>query len=345
MNCSEDATAAALDLAGLPADEEIASSGCFDFHHRTRSFDLPQSPSKHRLSKLANLLRSRSDGNVRSPHFSSTTGQSPRSSPRASPHASPGPPNRRRFIRVVRDSAEGDLENPHVIHKYSSEFLSSLQKPLSADEHQNCPPPYTVTGHTILKRQPLGSGTGWATTSVDHVPEASPTLLPKHASFRDEVEIMEYDKKEKIRRGLLAKRKVRLHDSPVGSAEEEDGEETVETSGETGQGDRKKRVTFSDSLHSAASLDVPSENSVFAHIFTTITPPLESSKSSGLPEWSGDGSVCPSATPSILSDKPSDAESQRENTTQSDTISESLQKLDIHSSGLTHPFNTGPSPT
>lgn len=234
---------------------------------------------------------------------------------------------------MVRDSKEADLENPHVVHKYSSEFLSNLQKSMSVEDHQNCPPPYTVTGHTILKKQPIGS---W-TTPVENVPESSPTLFSKHASFRDEVEVMEYDRKEKIRRGILAKHKVRLHDSPVGSVEEEDIE-GAETSGETREGVSKKRAAFADNLDSAASLDVPSECD---DVFTLVTPQTESLKTSGPSEQGGEGSVCPHVAPSSLSDKPSDAKSQKEDQTQSDEVCGSLQKLSIHTSNLVHSSNTG----
>ena len=180
---------------------KFAMASCFDFRMRTHSLDLHTLSSGTRLAKLSKLFRSRSDGNMKG-----YPGSSPSVSPGTSPKSSPAQPPRRRLMRVVRDGQRKgvEYENPHVIRKYTQEYVERqyLTKSVSLEDGTN-QLPYTVTGHTILKKH----------SSLDDS-ESSPPPLHKHASFREEVEIIEFDKKgrQKIEKGRYTRRE-RLHDS------------------------------------------------------------------------------------------------------------------------------------
>jgi len=176
---------------------KFAMASCFDFRMRANSLDL-HTVHGTRLAKLTRLFRSRSEGSVK--------GGSPAGSPADSPKSSPAQPPRRRFMRVIRDGQRKgeEYENPHVIRKYTQEYVERqfLTKSVSLEEGTN-QLPYTVTGHTILKKH----------SSLDDS-ESSPPPLLKHASFKEEVEILEFDVKcrDKLEKGRYTRRE-RLHDS------------------------------------------------------------------------------------------------------------------------------------
>lgn len=177
-------------------------AGCFDpIRPRTHSFDLHLLMQHTKIMKFSKLFRSRSDSNVKSSPRSS-----PSVSPRTSPRSSPGAPARRRFMRVVRDeqSSGEEYENPHVIRKYTQKYAETLclRKSQSMDEPRSLP--YTVSGHTILKKFSSFESES-ATATPDHSPPSS-----KHASFREEVEVIEYDKKEKIQKHRFASHRERI---------------------------------------------------------------------------------------------------------------------------------------
>jgi hypothetical protein len=89
-------------------------------------------------------------------------------------------------VRVVRDDeAKGEeYVNPHVIRKYNKGFIEqqSMKKSASLDDsHRTLP--YTVTGPTILKKH--------------RSMEADSSGSHKHTCFKEDVEIIEFDVKEK----------------------------------------------------------------------------------------------------------------------------------------------------
>ena len=102
-------------------------------------------------------------------------------------------------MRVVRDgdSSGEEYENPHVIRKYSQKYAHTryaMKKSQSLEE--DCPLPYKVSGHTILKKHSSFEQSGHQVTeSPDQSPPSS-----KHASFKNEVEVIEFDRKEKIQK-------------------------------------------------------------------------------------------------------------------------------------------------
>jgi hypothetical protein len=97
-------------------------------------------------------------------------------------------------VRVVRDDQclGEEYVNPHITRRLSKNHWEQryLKKSASLDESEAddpCRPlPYTVTGHTILKKH----------HSVDSDTLCSDTN--KHAKFNEEVEVLEYDIKGKI---------------------------------------------------------------------------------------------------------------------------------------------------
>ena len=176
---------------------------------RARSFDLHQlTAAEKKPSLLTRLFRSRSDDHMKRSH------SSPPISPKPSPKASPCGAPRRRFLRVVRDddSAGEEYVNPHVIRKYNRKYFEDkyMCKSQSLDESRSSslsPPkdrPYSVSGHTILKKYHSLDD-----TSLD-------TASPKHATFKEEVEVVEFDYKSKC---LVMKEAnvihERLHDDEV----------------------------------------------------------------------------------------------------------------------------------
>lgn len=193
-------------------DEETVS-GCFDFRLRTRSFDLHQVAQHRRLKKLGFHFKSESDTEIK-------TDAKKTSSTKSLKNSSQPPSTSRRFVRVVRDSQSPDLENPHVIHRFSQDYIEHLgiERANSFSEGVK-PKPYVVKGHTILKKQ--------TTTDKPDDPPESPSIN-KHAKFFDEVMVIEFDKECTIRKDLHVSHREKLHDEE-GKSGSVVTEETVET--------------------------------------------------------------------------------------------------------------------
>lgn len=183
---------------------------CFDFRMRTSSFDLHTLATGHRLARLGRLFRSKSTEEVK-------TIKSPVTSPKPSPKPSPGATPKRRFVRVVRnqDSEGEEYENPHLVRRFTKEYWEQqqqqqqLQKSKSLEMNYTADNlPYKVSGHTILKKHP----------SVDS--DSSPPVT-KHACFKENIEVFEFDKKSKIKKKMFSRHQERLIDS---SADETDSD-------------------------------------------------------------------------------------------------------------------------
>jgi len=91
---------------------------------------------------------------------------------------------KRRFVRVVRDNEHvgEEYQNPHVIRRYTQGFWEeqNLRKASSLEDTSR-PLPYTVSGHTILKK-----------------PSTDPDCLGhKRATFKNEVQVVEFSRLEK----------------------------------------------------------------------------------------------------------------------------------------------------
>lgn len=153
-------------------------------------------------SSLSRLFRSKSDPNVKRSSYKLMTPLSAmsemdirRSSDRRlSNSSSSSNSSARRYRRVLRDvapSGDGFLdENPNVVHKFSKEYLENhnIDK-ISTDQYGSGKDlPYEVTGSTILKK-PFGSSESGVRISAN-----KPTI-----SFGNEVEVIEYDKQEKVK--------------------------------------------------------------------------------------------------------------------------------------------------
>lgn len=163
----------------------------------------PDKHDKHEANKkqslLSRLFRSISD--PQGLKQASKAERSPKASPRPTPRSSPGAPPHRRFMRVVRDDQAVGEEyvNPHVKRRYTAGYWERSQDRLTKsaslpDEHPrrrsgSCSPPnvgplpYTVSGHTILKKV-------WS--SVDDS-DVTFSCSPKRATFAEEVEVVEFD--------------------------------------------------------------------------------------------------------------------------------------------------------
>lgn len=173
-------------------------ASCFDFRMRTSSFDLHQLARSTKMARFSRLFRSKSESDA----LLSSSPTSPKASPKA---VSPGNPHRRRFVRVVRNAeSEGEeYENPHIVRKYSKEFWESTQMPKSQSlETVDRPLPYTVSGNTILKKH----------GSVDSA-EGSPPTSARHAIFSEDVQVIEFDKREKIKKRICYMHDEKLQDS------------------------------------------------------------------------------------------------------------------------------------
>lgn len=165
-----------------------------DFRTRTVSFDLHNIGQGTKMSLLSKLLhRSKSESSMKVPPKKNEKEKEGPSSPSTqSPKQSPGAAPRRRFVRVVRDDQclGEEYVNPHVTRRFSKNHWEKhyLKKSASLDEAEDSsrPLPYTVTGHTILKKH----------HSVDC--DALCADTNKHAKFNEEVEVLEYDIKGKI---------------------------------------------------------------------------------------------------------------------------------------------------
>ena len=174
-------------------------AACFDFRMRTSSFDLHQLAQRRKLAKFSKLFRSRSEGSVRL--------ESPKTSPKASPKGSPTNVTRRRFVRVVKDNeaAGEEYENPHVIRRYTQEYLREQWAQKAQDTFDEDNLPYIVSGHTILKKHASGDRT--------ESPTGDQSPMQKHASFKDEVQVIEFDKKGKVKACSICMTVARLQDS------------------------------------------------------------------------------------------------------------------------------------
>ncbi|KAI0238633.1 hypothetical protein LSAT2_010633, partial [Lamellibrachia satsuma] len=218
----------------------MTSCFSFDFRSRTHSLDLAQAKQHQSLARLSRLFRSKSDSSVKK------IGAAEASSPSKAAGSAPSAPApaRRRLMRVVRDAqSEGlEYENPHVIRKYTAGFWeqSNVEKEAATEGGASDakPLPYTVCGHTILKKH----------GSVDSN-EDSPPCIHKHTSFNEEVTIMEYDKKGKIKTGQWAKllQRQRLNDTD----EECDSDSDLSQS----SSDARDSGTSLSTLGSSQSLD------------------------------------------------------------------------------------------
>jgi len=172
-------------------------ASCFDFRMRTSSFDLHSLARGNKMARFSRLFRSKSETDA--------LVTSPKQSPKTSPKVSPGAPRRRRFVRVVRNAeSEGEeYENPHIVRKYSKSYWEQTQMPksMSLEEGVDRPLPYTVSGNTILKKH----------GSVDS--DSSPPTEPRHAIFKEDVQVIEFDKKEKIKKRICYMHDEKLQDS------------------------------------------------------------------------------------------------------------------------------------
>lgn len=193
---------------------KMSIASCFDFRMRASSFDMHQLAQRHKLAKFTKIFRSRSDTNVKG---SSSAGSSPLVSPKDSPTNSPGGQPRRRFARVVKDAERQgeEYENPHIIRRYTPGYVEEkfvpMQKWNSMEEASALP--YDPQEDSILKKglsidTTLSASEG---STGEQSPPAS-SSCEKHASFKEEVDVIEYDKKGKIQKCVCLKHKERLHD-------------------------------------------------------------------------------------------------------------------------------------
>jgi len=215
-------------------DPDMVVPGCFDFRRRTRSFDLHLlSHGGSKLKMLGRLFRSPSSEaskQQKQAAASSTDPQSPGSSAAAtSPRHSP--PRRRRLVRVVRDvdpETCGGETNPHVVHRFSDAFMrqKARRRNRTASE-SDCgnyygdgrPLPYSVTGHTILKKPSLCHSASVNSCNDDSLLSPPLSAANKHASFRDEVVVIEFDGKCRVVESTPVTRVVRLHDAVFDDAD------------------------------------------------------------------------------------------------------------------------------
>jgi len=178
--------------------KKASMAHCFEFRMRTSSFDLHQLATGHKLARISRLFRSKSQDEVKSL-------RSPTGSPTQSPTPTQKAPARRRFVRVVKNQeCEGEeYENRHLVRRYTREYWEEqqLEKSKSVDcQYDPDHLPYTVSGHTILKKHP----------SVDS--DSSPPVT-KHACFKEDIEVIEFDKKSKIKKQMFHRFQDKLVDS------------------------------------------------------------------------------------------------------------------------------------
>lgn len=182
------------------------ASGCFPFKRLpwTPSYSGPTSVEIDPRSPPRRLFRSKSDNDVKKSSYKLMTSLSEMDVRRSSDRRQSNPCSARRYRRVLRDVAPsgGFLDdNPNVVRKFSKEYLEkhNIDK-ASADQFGSRKElPYEVTGTTILKK-PLVSESGVRTTAANR-----PTI-----SFGNEVEVIEFDKKEKVKVKSSSMRRVQL---------------------------------------------------------------------------------------------------------------------------------------
>lgn len=153
-------------------------------------------------SPLTRLFRSKSDMDVKRSSYKLMTSLSEMDVRRPSDrrHSTSSSRRYRRVLRDVPPSCGLLDDNPNVVHKFSKEYLEkhNIDK-ASADQFGSRKElPYEVTGSTILKK-PLASESGMRTAAN------RPTI-----SFGNEVEVIEYDKKEKVKVKSSCMRRVQL---------------------------------------------------------------------------------------------------------------------------------------
>lgn len=169
-------------------------ASCFDFRMRTSSFDLHHLTRGTKMARFSRLFRSKSESDAIL------------QSPKTSPKPSPGAPHRRRFVRVVRNAeSEGEeYENPHIVRKYSKDYWEQTQMHKSVSlEGVDRPLPYTVSGNTILKKH----------GSVDSGDNSPPSEVRHNLIFKEDVQVIEFDKKEKIKKRICYMHDEKLQDS------------------------------------------------------------------------------------------------------------------------------------
>jgi len=208
-------------------EEDDTLPSCFDFRLRTRSFDLTSSTFGRRapLSRLARLLRSGSDSSVR---CSSTTNRSiygPSSTPSSScrfgtgtstspsPLILPSPDLRRRRLAGV---VTGSVDSPS--YDYSQVLAAESSSPDSdvADDATERDRGLALSsrfggGLTRLKqrsqhgRQQTTTLTGWRSyymqpSSSSSSSSSLPGFHHKRTSFHHEVQVIEIDQTQRVRR-------------------------------------------------------------------------------------------------------------------------------------------------
>ena len=161
---------------------------------------------RNKLSKLSKLFRSKSEQGLKC---------SPSQSPSASPKNSPSGPPRRRLLRVIRDNeSEGEeWENPHVIRRYSQRYWEKQNAEARALQHSVSLPYDVNTDQSILKKATSTESDNEAMSGTD---PSSPTLNKKSASFKEEVEVIEFVYRERI-----AKHAHNIHAAKLGASDDE----------------------------------------------------------------------------------------------------------------------------
>lgn len=156
-------------------------------------------------SPLTRLFRSKSDTDVKKSSYKMMSSLSEMDVRRPSDrrHSNPSSRRYRRVLRDVAPSSDSLDDNPNVVHKFSKEYLEKhdIDKAASAADQFGSRKelPYEVTGSTILKKPAVVSDSGVRTASN------KPTI-----SFGNEVEVIEYDKKEKVKAKSSCMRRVQL---------------------------------------------------------------------------------------------------------------------------------------
>ena len=176
-------------------------AGCFEFRHKTMSFDFPATvaPSSG-FSMFGKMLRSRSDSDV-SPSKKHSEG-----SPKMSPKSSENTP-KRRFVRVIRGSNQSDQYfNPHVKRKTSDPKLPK-KRDLEALNRKYFSDSDSDSDTQIMKDRDFQRSKSEERSVSPSIPIHSglkknlslDVEIGRRAHFRDKVDIIGIDKKgEKV---------------------------------------------------------------------------------------------------------------------------------------------------
>lgn len=185
--------------------DDVTVKSCFDFRLRTSSFDL-HLLGQHKKSRFPHLFKSKSDTTVK-PQPPGSLG-SPAVSPAPSPRGgSPQTTPRRRFVRIVRDNDRPgeEYENPNVVRRYTTNYWENCQQLAKKSSEEFGKPasvdlPYVVSGHTILKKQHSrdDSYDSLAQQASASGGQGAAAMSLKHTCFRDEVQVIEFDRKNKV---------------------------------------------------------------------------------------------------------------------------------------------------